>query len=41
MMNYMSNLIAQTLLSDIPDLYVTEVSVNPLCHVKPTPFSVL
>ena len=30
----MSKLIPQTLLSDIPDLYETEGSLNPLCHVK-------
>ena len=30
----MSKLIPQTLLSDIPDLYETEGSLNPLCLVK-------
>jgi hypothetical protein len=30
----MSKLIPQTLLSEIPDLYETEGSINPLCHVK-------
>ncbi|QSZ42840.1 DUF2958 domain-containing protein [Sulfurimonas aquatica] len=30
----MSKLIPQTLLSDIPDLYETEGSLNPICHVK-------
>ena len=30
----MSKLIPQTLLSDIPDLYETEGSSNPMCHVK-------
>ena len=30
----MSKLIPQTLLSDIPDLYETEGSLNPMCHVK-------
>lgn len=29
-----SKLIPQTLLSDIPDLYETEGSLNPLCYVK-------
>ncbi|WP_434579827.1 DUF2958 domain-containing protein [Sulfurimonas sp. NW15] len=30
----MSNLIPQTLLSDIPDLYATEDLKDPLCYVK-------
>jgi len=30
----MSKLIPQILLSDIPDLYVTEGETNPLCYVK-------
>ena len=30
----MSKLIPQTLLSDIPDLYATEGSLNPICHIK-------
>lgn len=30
----MSKLIPQTLLSDIPDLYQTEESLNPICYVK-------
>lgn len=30
----MGRLIPQTLLSDIPDLYETENSLNPICHVK-------
>jgi hypothetical protein len=30
----MSKLIPQKLLSDIPDLYETEGSLNPICHVK-------
>lgn len=30
----MGNLIPQTLLSDIPDLYVTEEILDPICHVK-------
>ena len=30
----MSKLIPQPLLSDIPDLYETEGSLNPVCHVK-------
>ncbi len=30
----MSKLIPQTLRSNIPDLYETEGSTNPLCHVK-------
>jgi len=30
----MSKLIPQTLLSDIPDLYETEDSLNPICYVK-------
>ena len=30
----MSKLIPQTLLSDIPDLYETEKSLDPICHVK-------
>ena len=30
----MSKLIPQILLSDIPDLYETEGSLNPMCHVK-------
>ena len=30
----MGKLIPQTLLSDIPDLYETEGSKNPLCYVK-------
>jgi len=30
----MGKLIPQTLLSDIPDLYETEGSTNPLCYVK-------
>ncbi len=30
----MSKLIPQTLLSDVPDLYETEGSTNPLCHIK-------
>ena len=30
----MSKLIPKTLLSDIPDLYATEGSINPLCYVK-------
>ena len=30
----MSKLIPQTLLSNIPDLYATEGSLNPICHVK-------
>ena len=30
----MGKLIPQTLLSDIPDLYMTEGKTNPLCHVK-------
>ncbi len=30
----MSKLIPQTLLSDIPDLYATENSLNPICYVK-------
>jgi hypothetical protein len=30
----MSKLIPQTLLSDVPDLYETEGSTNPICHVK-------
>jgi len=30
----MSKLIPQILLSDIPDLYETEGSLNPLCYVK-------
>ena len=30
----MSKLIPQTLLSDIPDLYETEGSLNPICYVR-------
>ncbi len=30
----MGKLIPKTLLSDIPDLYETEGSTNPLCYVK-------
>ena len=30
----MGKLIPQTLLSDIPDLYETEDSLNPICQVK-------
>lgn len=30
----MSKLIPQTLLSDIPDLYETEGSLNPICQIK-------
>jgi len=30
----MGKLVPQTLLSDIPDLYATEGSTNPLCYVK-------
>lgn len=30
----MSRLIPQTLLSEIPDLYETEGSLNPICQVK-------
>jgi hypothetical protein len=30
----MCKLIPQTLLSDIPDLYETEGSLNPICYVK-------
>lgn len=30
----MSKLIPQTLLSNIPDLYETEGSLNPTCHIK-------
>ena len=30
----MSKLIPQTLLSDIPDLYETEGSLNPMCYLK-------
>ena len=30
----MSKLIQQTLLSDIPDLYETESTLDPICHVK-------
>lgn len=30
----MSKLISQTLLSEIPDLYETENSLNPICQVK-------
>lgn len=30
----MSKLIPQTLLSDIPDLYETENTLDPICHVK-------
>jgi len=30
----MSNLIPQTLLSDIPDLYETEGATDPICHIK-------
>ena len=30
----MGKLIPQTLLSDIPDLYETENSLDPICHVK-------
>ena len=30
----MSKLIPHILLSDIPDLYDTEGSLNPICHVK-------
>ena len=30
----MSKLIPQTLLNDIPDLYATEGSLNPTCHIK-------
>jgi len=30
----MSKLIPQTLLSDVPDLYETEESLNPLCQIK-------
>ena len=30
----MGKLIPQTLLSNIPDLYETEDSLNPICHVK-------
>jgi hypothetical protein len=30
----MSTLIPQTLLSDIPDLYETEETLDPICHVK-------
>ena len=34
MIKIMSKLIPQTLLSDIPDLYATEGSLDPLCYVK-------
>ncbi|MCX6076285.1 MAG: DUF2958 domain-containing protein [Campylobacterales bacterium] len=30
----MSKLIPQTLLSEIPDLYETQNTVDPICHVK-------
>lgn len=30
----MSKLIPQTLLSDIPDLYETESTTDPICHIK-------
>ena len=30
----MSKMIPQTLLSDIPDLYATENSLDPICYVK-------
>lgn len=30
----MSKLVPQTQLSDIPDLYATEESLDPLCYVK-------
>ena len=30
----MSKLIPKTLLSDIPDLYETEGTLNPICHIK-------
>ncbi len=30
----MGNLIAESILENIPDLYETERSINPICHIK-------
>ena len=30
----MSSLIPQSILENIPDLYDTERSINPTCHIK-------